>query len=115
MSSSRRSRAPRAQMSSLEPRRLLAAVFPTAHEQLLVELINRGRANPSAEASRWGTDLNEGLAAGTISTAAKQRLAINPNITDAARLHSQWMIDNDEFTHYEGSSFDNPESRMRAA
>jgi len=107
--------APHAQMSPLESRRLLAAVFPTAHEQLLIELINRGRANPTAEATRWGTDLNEGLAAGTISTAAKQPLAINPNLTDAARTHSQWMIDNDEFSHYEGSSFDNPESRMRTA
>jgi serralysin len=102
-------------LETLETRRLLAAVFPTAHEQYLVELINRGRANPSAEATRWGTDLNEGLAAGTISTTPKQPLAINPYITDAARLHSQWMIDNDEFSHYEGSSFDNPESRMRAA
>ena len=84
-------------MFALESRRLLAAAFPSAHEQYLVELINRGRANPSAEATRWGTALNEGLPAGTISTTPKQPLAINPYVTDAARKHSQWMIDTDNF------------------
>ena len=106
--------APSALMSSLEPRRLLSAVFPTAHEQYLVELINRGRANPSAEATRYGTALNEGLSAGTISTTAKQPLAINPYITDAARKHSQWMIDNDVFQH-EGPGNNDPSDRMENA
>jgi uncharacterized protein YkwD len=109
----RRTPAQIAQMSSLESRRLLAAVFPTAHEQYLVELINRGRANPTAEATRYGTDLNEGLNPGQISSTPKQPLAINPLLTDAARKHSQWMIDNDIFSHYEGSA--DPEARMRAA
>src|SRR5213594_3728147 len=85
----------------LESRRLLAADFPTPAEQYLVELINCARMDPSAEAARLGIALNEGLAAGTISTAAKQPLAINPNLTDAAGKHSQWMIDNDVFSHYE--------------
>jgi hypothetical protein len=64
MSYPSRSHAHTALMSSLEflePRQLLAATFPTAYEQYLVELINRGRANPTAEATRYGTDLNEGL------------------------------------------------------
>src|SRR5438105_2361486 len=74
----------------LESRRLMAADFPTPAEQYLVELINRARMDPSAEAARLGIALNEGLAAGTISTAAKQPLAINPNLTDAAGKHSQW-------------------------
>ena len=113
MSYGRFSPAPFAQMSSLEPRRLLAAVFPTAYEQYLVELINRGRADPTAEATRYGTDLNEGLTPGRISTTPKQPLAINPLLTDAARKHSQWMIDNDIFSHNEGSL--DPEDRMRAA
>src|SRR5687767_490853 len=104
----------RAQMLPLESRRLLAAAFPTAHEQYLVELINRGRANPSAEATRYGTALNEGLPAGTISTTPKQPLAINPNITDAARKHSQWMIDNDVFSHT-GASGSDPGDRMETA
>lgn len=100
-----------AQMLPLESRRLLAAAFPTEYEQYLVELINRGRANPTAEATRYATDLNEGLAPGTISTAPKQPLAINPYITDAARKHSQWMIDNDIFDH-SGAGGSSPKSRM---
>ena len=109
----RRFPAPIAQMLSLESRRLFAVAFPTAYEQYLVELINRGRANPTAEATRYGTDLNEGLNPGRISTTPKQPLAINPLLTDAARKHSQWMIDHDIFSHYEGSV--DPEARMRAA
>src|SRR3954471_13948525 len=83
------------QLESLETRQLLSAAYPTALEQYVVELINRARANPAAEAGKYGIDLNEGLKAGTISTAAKQPLALNPYLTDAARLHSQWMIDTD--------------------
>ena len=33
-------------------------------EQLVIELINRARANPAAEAARLGIDLNEGLQPG---------------------------------------------------
>jgi uncharacterized protein YkwD len=98
----------------LESRRLLAAVYPTAVEQLEVELINRARANPAAEAARYGIDLNEGLPAGTISTAAKPPLAINPYVTDAARKHSQWMIDHDVFSHT-GVSGSDPKGRMTSA
>src|SRR5688500_16283559 len=117
MSYARRFPARRARVSSLEfleSRCLLAAVFPAAHEQYLVELINRGRANPTAEATRYGTDLNEGLAAGTISSTPKQPLAINPYVTDAARKHSQWMIDNDTFSHT-GATGTNPQQRMTNA
>lgn len=101
-------------MFSLEPRRLFATVTPSDVEQYLVELINRARANPTAEASRNGIDLNEGLSPGTISSAAKQPLAINPTITDAARKHSQWMVDNDTFAHT-GASGTNPQQRMQNA
>lgn len=98
----------------LEPRRLLSAVYPTANEQLMVELVNRARANPTAEAARYGISLNEGLSAGTISTAAKQPLAINPYITDAARKHSQHQIDTDQFAH-DGIGNGTPKTRMEAA
>src|ERR1044071_5072542 len=101
-------------LESLESRRLLAASVPTDYEQYLVELVNRGRADPSAEAARYGIALNEGLAAGTISTAAKQPLAINPYLTDGARTHSQWMIDTDTFSHT-GSGGSDPGDRMTAA
>ncbi len=110
---------------SLEFRQLFAAAYPTAHEQYMVELINRARANPTAEASRYtgyndgqghtyNGDLNEGLSPGTISTAAKQPLAINPYLTSAARLHSQWMVDNDTFSHT-GSGGSDPFQRMSSA
>jgi serralysin len=98
----------------LESRSLFAAVFPTNNEQYLVELVNRARANPAAEAALFGIDLNEGVPSNeTISTAAKQPLAINPNLTDAARKHSQWMIDTDTFSHDEGAN--DPGDRMTAA
>src|SRR4051812_48822413 len=98
----------------LEPRTLFSAAYPTALEQYVVELINRGRANPSAEAQRYGVALNEGLAAGTISTAAKQPLAVNPYLTDGARNHSGWMLDTGTFSHT-GSGGSNPGGRMSAA
>src|SRR5947208_1731969 len=105
-----------AQMLPLESRRLLAAVFPSNYEQYLVELINRGRADPAAEAARYGINLNEGVPANeTISTAAKQPLAINPLLADGARKHSQWMIDNDVFAHQEGSGGSQPDDRMKSA
>lgn len=40
---------------------------PSDYEQLMLELINRARAAPGAEAARLGIDLNQGLDPGTIS------------------------------------------------
>lgn len=36
------------------------------YEQYLLELINRARADPGAEAARLGISLNQGLSPGTI-------------------------------------------------
>lgn len=102
------------QIEHLESRRLMAAVYPSALDQYFVELINRARANPTGEAARTGYDLNEGLPAGTISSAAKQPLAINPYLTDAAHRHSQWMIDADVFSH-DGADNSSPQNRMADA
>jgi Ca2+-binding RTX toxin-like protein len=71
----------------------------SATEQYLLELINRGRLDPGGEAARYGIDLNAGLAAGTISTAAKQVLAPNRLLEAAAVGHSQWMLEADIFSH----------------
>ncbi|MGL4320867.1 MAG: CAP domain-containing protein [Paracoccaceae bacterium] len=71
----------------------------TAQEQYLLELINRGRLDPAAEAARYGIDLNASLNAGTISTAAKQVLAPNALLERAAIGHSQWMLEADVFDH----------------
>lgn len=86
----------------------------TAYEQLLLELINRARLDPAGEAARLGISLNAGLAAGTISPAAKAALAPNNDLVTAARAHSQFMIDNDKFAH-QGIGDDTPTSRMQAA
>jgi uncharacterized protein YkwD len=93
---------------------MLSAAYPTAIEQYLIELINRARANPAGEAARYGIDLNEGLAAGTISTDASQPLAVNPYLVESARKHSKWMIDTDTFSHT-GAGGSDPQDRMTAA
>ena len=87
---------------------------PTAQEQLFLELINRARLDPAAEAARYGIDLNAGLAAGTISTSQKQVLTFNENLNDSADLHTAWMLNTDTFSHT-GSGGTNPGQRMAAA
>ena len=52
-------------IEAIERRVLLAAVVPTDYEQYMIELINRARANPGAEAARISVDLNEVAAQGT--------------------------------------------------
>ena len=60
----------------LEIRLLLTAPTLTDSEQYMLELINRARANPAAEATRYGIGLNDDvLPADTISTSPKQPLA----------------------------------------
>src|SRR5213082_3283362 len=97
---------------SIEPRILFAAVTPTNYEQYMVELINRARANPSAEAARLGVDLTVGLRNGeVITTDPKQPLAINFNLTDAARSQAAWLVANNTFGH-SGPGGNSPYDRM---
>ncbi len=99
----------------LEARLLLTAPSMLENEQYMLELINRARANPAAEASRYGIGLNDGLAAGTITTAAKQPLAPQQNLIDVAGAHSLDMINRDFFAHETlgvGTTFD---ARITAA
>jgi uncharacterized protein YkwD len=91
----------------------MSAVTPTAAEQYMIELINRARANPAAEAASFHINLNEGIAPATISAAAKQPVAFNPMLETAARSHSNWMIQTSTFAHNEGSA--NPGAQMRSA
>lgn len=83
-------------------------------EQYLLELINRARLNPLAEAARYGTDLNAGLAPGTISAGAKQVLAPNEMLNTAADAHSRWMLANNVFSHT-GENGSSPGDRMKSA
>lgn len=85
----------------------------TDAEQYLIELINRARLDPSAEAKRYGVSLNAGLDAGTIDTSAKQVLAPNGVLEQAAVTHSNWMLDTDTFAHT-GANGSSPGARMAA-
>lgn len=87
---------------------------PTDLEQYVVELVNRARSDPEAEADRLGIDLNDGLDPGTISADPKQPLAIDTALTDAARGHSQWMLEEDIFSHT-GANGTSPGNRMANA
>ncbi len=71
----------------------------SAADQYLLEMMNRGRLDPVAEAARYGIDLNAGLEPGTISATSKQVLAPNEYLDQAATQHSKWMLDTDTFSH----------------
>lgn len=87
---------------------------PTAQEQLMLELINRARLDPAAEAKRLHIDLNDGLAGGSITNASKAPLAFNSLLIDAARAHSRWMSDTDILSHT-GKNGSLPEDRIQSA
>ena len=86
----------------------------SAAEQYLLELMNRARLDPAGEAARMGIDLNANLAAGTIKATAKQVLAPNALLEQAATAHSSWMIANDIFSHT-GVGGSLPGARITAA
>jgi hypothetical protein len=98
-----------------------ASVNITPYEQLMLELLNRARANPTGEASRYGINLNEGIMtsttaalvqpfraaqvkssgaiSGPISSTPKQPLAPNAALYTAAVQHSQDMLTRNYFDH----------------
>ena len=117
-------------LEPLEQRLLLDAVHPDMYEQYMLELINRGRADPPAEVARYSDprwwdagvmpDLNEGVPPeDTMSPEPKGPLAFNPLIIDAARKHSDWMLLTDTFSHYESGDPADPtydaSARMKTA
>ena len=65
----------------------------------MLELVNHARLDPLAEADFFDIDLNEGLEPNTISSDPKMPLAMNTLLIDAARDHSQWMLDANTFSH----------------
>ena len=101
-------------LEALECRLLLAAAEASAYAQYMLELVNAARADPAAYAAGLSISLNEGLPAGTISPAAKQPLTFNAYLLDAARTHSQWMLDTDTFSHT-GQGGSSPDDRMATA
>lgn len=109
---SRRCAPPAAQI--LEPRCLLTAGFHlTDHEQLLLELVNRARSNPEAEAARFGINLNDGLNPGEITSEPRPPLAPQQLLNQAAAGHAADMLARDYFSHTTLGT--NKTSRNRAA
>lgn len=83
---------------------LLALPQPAAADailsQYMLELVNALRANPQSLADlHLSGDLNEGLAPGTITAAAKQPLAFNSALNAAAEQHTSAMIAGNFFAH----------------
>ena len=89
-------------VETLEARQMLTAVTMTDHEQLILELVNRARMDPAGEVARnpQVSDLNQGLAPGSISSTPKQPLASVQEIVDAAGAHALDMLDRDYFSHH---------------
>jgi len=95
--------------------RFLQASEPTASDQYMLERVNAARANPQMEAdAHLNGDLNSGLPGNTITATPKPPLAYNLNLWAAAKDHSQWMLDNDVFSHT-GEGGSSPTQRMETA
>ncbi len=87
---------------------------PTPHEQLMLEWVNKARANPEAEMARLGIGLNQGLNSGQIPAGPKPPLAMNQWLLASARIHSKWMLDSNAFSH-SGPGGSSAFQRMQAA
>lgn len=81
---------------ALAPRGLQAG----AREVRMLELMNRARRDPLAEASRLELDLNEGIDPNQpLSPDPRPPLAFNNDLMIASLAHSQWMLDANRFSH----------------
>ncbi len=92
----------------------LVTVNESAISQYALELINYARLYPDETAEKYGIDLNEGLPAGTISSASKAPLAMNTSLVNAAKGHSVWMLETGIFDHT-GEAGSQPWDRTAAA
>ncbi len=102
---------------------------PSPDEQSYIELINRARANPSAEGNRLATTTDpEVLAAysqfGVDLTILRNEfnaipiappLAPNASLTTTARSHSLWMLNNAIQAHNESNPANDPGERLTNA
>lgn len=86
----------------------------SAAEQYMLELINRARLDPIAEAQRYNLALNTDLDANAISNDAKQVLAPSAVLDRAAEGHSEWMLEADVFNHT-GAAGSSPGDRIEDA
>jgi hypothetical protein len=65
----------------------------------MLELINRAREDPVAEASRLGIDLNDRLPPATLQPGPRQPLAPQTTLNEVAAAHSRDMITRRFFSH----------------
>lgn len=79
---------------------------PTPEEQLVLEYINRARANPFAEGQRLGINITEGLeddpqngCYGPEYVGVRPPLAMNPDLLAVAEGHSEDMYNQNYFSH----------------
>lgn len=86
----------------------------TAAEQLMLELTNRARLDPVAEAARHGITLNEGLRPDQLGTHTRFVLAQSEVLETSASRHSLHMLNVDIFSHDQAGD-GTPLQRMRAA
>lgn len=85
---------------TLEPRCLLVAPFSlTDNEQLLLELVNRARLDPTAEAARFAISLNSGLNPGELTDEPRPPLTPNQMLINSADTHGADMLQRDYFSH----------------
>lgn len=71
---------------------------PTPDEQLVLEYINRARANPIAEGQRLGIDIHEGLQDPSF-VGPRPPLAMNRLLLSIAEAHSADMYNGNYFSH----------------
>lgn len=88
---------------------------PTPQEQLVLEMINRARADPGAEGARLGINLGEGLSPQEAARLGKRPpLAFHAALLASARAHAQDMQTRSFFTHVNPEGL-GPAERARRA
>ena len=92
---------------------------PTVYEQYMLELVNRARLDPDEEVNRFNetidaynavysnprtemTSVTDGGA--NVTSTPKQPLAFNELLTNAAKDHTNWMLEADVFSHKQEDS-----------
>jgi hypothetical protein len=102
-----------AQVTMIRALTLYDSGDPTPEEQLLLEYINRARANPTAEGTRLGINMWESLC-DLNDVGIRPPLAMNKILLQVADYHSWDMYTNNYFDHNDLSGHD-PDQRMTGA
>jgi hypothetical protein len=101
------------QVSTMQALTLYDSGDPAPEEQLLLEYINRARANPAAEGTRLGINMWESLC-DPDDVGVRPPLAMNKILLEVAHNHSWDMYTSNYFAHNDLSGQD-PSQRMTSA